>query len=84
MISVQALCVWTVCALVWVVTKNEKERSKSKYKKADRLRYADGGKMILKGPMGAAGIQKIATFPVAFALILFTLFVVLNLIKLDY
>ncbi len=48
---------------------------------AEAVKLADGGKMILKGPMGATGIQKIATFPAAFVLILITLFVVLNLIN---
>ncbi len=48
---------------------------------ADAIRLAEEGKMLLKGPMGATGVQKIATFPVGFALILFTLFVVLNLIN---
>ena len=48
---------------------------------AEGVNLAEGGKMILKGPMGASGVQKIATFPVAFVLILFTLFVVLNLIN---
>ena len=41
----------------------------------------EGGKMILDGPVGATGIQKLSTFPMGFALILFTLFVVLNLIN---
>jgi len=45
------------------------------------VNLADGGKMLLKGPMGATGVQKIATFPVGFVLILFTLFVVLNLVN---
>ena len=45
------------------------------------VRLADGGKMILSGPLGATGITKIASFPVGFALILFTLFVVLNIIN---
>ena len=40
-----------------------------------------GGKMILDGPIGATGIRKIASFPMGFALILLTLFVVLNLIN---
>ncbi len=48
---------------------------------SEAIKLAEGGKMILKGPMGAAGIKKIATFPVAFVLILITLFVVLNLIN---
>jgi len=48
---------------------------------SEAVQLGEAGKMILKGPMGATGIQKIATFPVAFILILFTLFVVLNLIN---
>ena len=42
---------------------------------------AEGGKMILSGPLGATGVTKIASFPVGFALILFTLFIVLNIIN---
>ena len=45
------------------------------------IHLGEAGKMILKGPMGATGVQKIATFPVGFALILLTLFVVLNLVN---
>ena len=40
-----------------------------------------GGSLILNGPQGAVGIQKIATFGAGVLLILFTLFVVLNLIN---
>lgn len=39
------------------------------------------GTILVNGPAGATGIEKIASFPVGFALILFTLFVVLNLIN---
>lgn len=39
------------------------------------------GTLIVNGPIGATGIAKIATFGMGFALILFTLFVVLNLIN---
>ena len=39
------------------------------------------GKMILNGPAGATGVGKIALFSVGFALVIFTLFVVLNLIN---
>lgn len=39
------------------------------------------GSPILAGPKGTVGVAKIATFEVGFALILFTLFVVLNLIN---
>ena len=46
-----------------------------------KVQLLDGGKMILDGPVGATGITKLSTFPMGFALILFTLFVVLNLIN---
>ncbi len=39
------------------------------------------GTIIVNGPAGTKGIKTISTFPVAFVLILFTLFVVLNLIN---
>lgn len=42
---------------------------------------AEGGTMIINGPMGATGVTKLASFPVGFALILLTLFIVLNLIN---
>ncbi len=45
------------------------------------VNLAEGGKMILAGPLGATGIQKISSFAAGFVLILFTLFVVLNLIN---
>ena len=45
------------------------------------LHLLDGGKMVLSGPLGATGIQRISTFFAGFLLILFTLFVVLNLIN---
>ena len=45
------------------------------------LHLEDGGKMILSGALGATGIQKISTFFAGLLLILFTLFVVLNLIN---
>ena len=48
---------------------------------ADGFALAEGGKMIISGPMGATGIKKLASFPMGFLLILFTLFVVLNLIN---
>ena len=47
---------------------------------ADALGMA-GGKLILNGPQGAVGITKIATFGSGILLILFSLFVVLNLIN---
>ena len=42
---------------------------------------AEGGRFIVGGPLGATGIQKLSTFTAGFLLILFTLFVVLNLIR---
>ena len=48
---------------------------------AEGVQLLDGGKMIIDGPVGATGISKIASFPMGFVLILFTLFVVLNLIN---
>ena len=38
------------------------------------------GKLLINGPAGATGVSKIATFGMGFALVLFTLFIVLNLI----
>ena len=46
-----------------------------------KLILGEGGKKILSGPMGATGVQKIASFPMGFVLVLITLFVVLNLIN---
>ena len=41
----------------------------------------DAGKMILSGPQGAVSISKISTFTAGILLILFSLFVVLNLVN---
>ena len=46
-----------------------------------KLVLGEGGKKILAGPMGATGVQKIASFPIGFVLVLVTLFVVLNLVN---
>ncbi len=46
-----------------------------------RMPLGEGGKYIINGPLGATGIQKLATFSMGFLLVLFTLFVVLNLIN---
>lgn len=40
-----------------------------------------GGSIIINGPQGATGIDKLSTFVAGFALIMFSLFVVLNLIN---
>ena len=46
-----------------------------------KMALGDGGKYIINGPMGATGVQKLASFPMGFVLVLFTLFVVLNLVN---
>ena len=46
-----------------------------------KLILGEGGKKILAGPMGATGVQKIASFPMGFLLVMVTLFVVLNLVN---
>ena len=46
-----------------------------------KMAMGEGGKYIINGPMGATGVQKLSTFPIGFVLVLFTLFVVLNLIN---
>lgn len=40
----------------------------------------EGGKMIINGPLGVSGVQKISTFTSGVVLILVTLFLILNLI----
>ena len=46
-----------------------------------KMELLEGGKYIVAGPKGATGVEKLASFPMGFLLILFTLFVVLNLIN---
>ena len=45
------------------------------------LNMAEDGKMIVRGPMGVVGIQKISTLTMGFILVMITLVVVLNLIR---
>ncbi len=45
------------------------------------LGLADGGTVIINGPMGAVGVTKISTFVIGYALIIVTLIVVQNLIN---
>ena len=45
------------------------------------MELREGGTYFIAGPKGATGIDKLASFPVGFVLILVTLFVVLNLIN---
>mgnify|MGYP001128318060 CR=1 FL=1 len=40
----------------------------------------EGGVMVIKGPMGAVGVPKLASFAAGFLLVLITLFVVQNLV----
>lgn len=47
----------------------------------NKMPLLEGGKYIIAGPKGATGVEKLATFGMGFALVLFTLFVVLNLIN---
>ena len=42
---------------------------------------AEGGSMIISGPMGVSGVQKLSSFTAGVLLILVTLFIVLNLIN---
>ena len=46
-----------------------------------KMKLAAGGKYIINGPLGATGIQKLATFTMGFLLVLFTLFILQNLSK---
>ncbi len=46
-----------------------------------KMALGEGGKYIINGPMGATGVQKLSSFPMGFALVIFTLFVVLNIIN---
>lgn len=46
-----------------------------------KMKLESGGKYIINGPLGATGVEKISTFAMGFALVLFTLFVVLNLVN---
>ena len=48
---------------------------------ADDLSLGDGGTVIMKGPMGAVGITKLATFTAGFILIILTLLIVINLVN---
>ncbi|MCI8916331.1 MAG: branched-chain amino acid ABC transporter permease [Oscillospiraceae bacterium] len=48
---------------------------------SDRFQLAPGGTAIIKGPMGAVGVTKLASFAAGFVLILITLLVVQNLVN---
>ena len=46
-----------------------------------KMELLEGGTYFIAGPKGSTGVEKLASFPVGFVLILFTLFIVLNLIN---
>lgn len=46
-----------------------------------KMKLGEGGSYIINGPMGATGVQKLATFTMGFVLVLITLFVVQNLVN---
>ena len=48
---------------------------------AEALRLLEDGKMLVNGPMGATGIQKLSTFTAGFILVMVVLIVTLNLIN---
>lgn len=48
---------------------------------SNALGLAEGGKVIMNGPMGATGVPKLSTFFAGFLLVLFTLAVVQNLVQ---
>ena len=48
---------------------------------SERLNLAAGGTTIIKGPMGAVGVSKLASFTAGFVLILITLVIVQNLVN---
>ena len=48
---------------------------------ASKMELLDGGTYLIARPKGATGVAKLSTFSMGFVLILFTLFIVLNLIN---
>ena len=46
-----------------------------------KMKLEEGGTYIISGPLGATGVEKLSTFTMGFVLVLFTLFVVLNLVN---
>ena len=48
---------------------------------ADSLRLLEDGKMLINGPMGATGVQKLSTFTAGFILVMVVLIITLNLIN---
>ena len=48
---------------------------------SDTTRLLPDGKLIIRGPMGISGIQKISTFPAGFILVMIALMIVFNLVN---
>ena len=48
---------------------------------SDKTQLREGGKLIIGGPMGVGGIQKISTFTAGFILVMVTLVIVFNLVN---
>ena len=48
---------------------------------SDKTQLREGGKLIIGGPMGVGGIQKISTFTAGFLLVMVTLVIVFNLVN---
>ena len=48
---------------------------------SDTTRLLKGGRLIIRGPMGISGIQKISTFPMGFILVMIALMIVFNLVN---
>ena len=46
-----------------------------------KMKLLEGGSYIIAGPKGATGVEKLSTFTMGFILVMFTLFVVLNLVN---
>lgn len=46
-----------------------------------RFELAEGGEMIINGPMGVSGVSRLSTLTTGFVLVLTTLFLILNLIN---
>lgn len=50
----------------------------------NKLNLSDSGKVLLGGPIGASGTERISTFTVGIVLILITLFIIFNLMNSKY
>ena len=48
---------------------------------SDKTSLSEGGKLIIAGPMGIGGIQKISTFTAGFILVMVALIVIFNLVN---